>query len=67
YHQLALSWGVFPVMAYVQTEPDTLFSHAVDCAVKTGLVHSGDCVVITAGIPLNISGMTNVLTVEYVD
>ena len=43
---------------------DELFSHAVEVAVKNGLVNRGELVVITAGIPLGVSGTTNMLKVE---
>lgn len=61
YHQLSLSWGVFPVLALNQNDSDSLFIHAVDCAKQVDLVSPGDTVVITAGLPLNISGTTNII------
>lgn len=66
YHQLALSWGVSPVSALFQDSEDALFRHAIDCARKIDVVENGDTVVITAGIPLNQPGTTNILKVETV-
>jgi len=66
FHQLALSWGVQPVLARYQKTSDDLFLHAIDCAKMIDFVESGDTVVITAGIPLDISGNTNLLKVETV-
>ena len=66
YHQLALSWGVYPVLARYQNTSDDLFLHAIDCAKMIDIVQSGDRVVITAGIPLDTSGNTNILKVEVV-
>ena len=66
YHQLAMSWGVVPVMSEEQQTTDDLFEHAVNCAVETGYVKNGDLVVITGGIPLGISGTTNTLKVHLV-
>lgn len=66
YHQLALSWGVFPVLALNQDDETKLFQHAIDCAKQIDLVSSGDTVVITAGVPLKMSGTTNILKVEVV-
>ncbi|MBE7029929.1 MAG: pyruvate kinase [Ruminococcaceae bacterium] len=66
YRQLALSWGVIPVMSEEQTNTDDLFDHAVDCAVSTGYVKNGDLVVITGGMPLGISGTTNTLKAHLV-
>lgn len=66
YHQLTLSWGVYPVLSLNQNDPDELFLHAIDCAKQIDLVSEGDRVVITAGIPLNIPGTTNIMKVEVV-
>ena len=66
FHQLSLSWGVFPVLSLNQTDTDSLFTHAVDCAKQIDLVSAGDKVVITAGVPLNLVGMTNLLKVQIV-
>ncbi len=65
YHQLALSWGVYPMIALVQTSVDDLFRHAVACARSSGLANPGDTVVITAG-PINVDGMTNMLKAERI-
>ena len=66
YNQLAMSWGVVPVMSQEQKTTDDLFEHAVDCAIKNGCVKNGDLVVITGGIPLGISGTTNTLKAHLV-
>lgn len=66
FHQLALSWGVYPVMAKYQSTSDALFQHAIDCAKQIDMVEDGDTVVIAAGIPLDMSGNTNILKVETV-
>ena len=62
FHQLALSWGVYPVMALFQRNSEELFKHAIACAKKYAYVKGGDRVVITAGN----GGSTNVLKVEIV-
>lgn len=66
FHQLALSWGVAPVLAKNQDSSDKLFIHAIDCAKQIDAVQSGDTVVITGGVPVNIEGMTNILKVAVV-
>ena len=66
YHQLALSWGVHPVLALIQDDTDRLFLHAIDCAKKLDIVSKGDKVVITAGVPLRQAGTTNLLKVQTV-
>jgi len=67
FHQLSLSWGVFPVLARSQDDTDSLFLHAIDCAKQIDLVTPGDTVVITAGVPLNTPGSTNLLKVQTVE
>ena len=64
FHQLALSWGVHPVKAMVQSDTDALFTHAIDCAKQIDLVEDGDLVVITGGMPLGTKGTTNTLKVQ---
>ena len=66
WRQLNLSWGVVPALVDEVGDTDTLFERAVDAAEKTGLVESGDLVVITAGVPLGISGTTNMMKVHVV-
>lgn len=63
YHQLALSWGVYPVMALYQEDAGKLFDHAIACAKRFFYVVEGDRVVIAAGA----NGITNVLRVEKVE
>lgn len=66
WRQLSLSWGVVPLMSKMMTTTDELFNHAVDCAAKAGYLETGDLVVITAGVPLGISGTTNLMKVHVV-
>lgn len=66
YRQLVLSWGVFPVMCQEKKNTDELFDHAVEVSKKVGIIKRGDLAVITAGIPLGISGTTNMLKVQVV-
>ena len=66
FHQLSLSWGVFPVLALNQSNADKLFAHAVDCAKQIDMVSAGDNVVIIAGVPLNTTGTTNTIKVEVI-
>ena len=66
WRQLALSWGTVPLMIAEESNTDDLFKHAVDAAVQNGLVHDGELVVLTAGVPLGISGTTNLMKVHVV-
>lgn len=64
--QMNMSWGVTPLMVEEKDNTDELFNHAVEVAQQAGLVKSGDIVVVTAGVPLGISGTTNLLKVHVV-
>lgn len=66
WRQLNLSWGVTPLKCQLKDNTDELFDHAVEVSVNAGAVKKGDVVVITAGIPLGISGTTNMLKVHEV-
>ena len=66
YRQLNLSWGVEPVMIEESDTTDALFERAVEAAQKHGYVKQGDITVITAGVPLGVSGTTNMLKVQVV-
>ena len=66
WRQLSLSWGVVPLMISEESNTDDLFEHAVDSAVAANLIHDGELVVLTAGVPLGISGTTNLMKVHVV-
>lgn len=67
WRQLSLSWGVIPIKCQIKNNTDELFDHAVEVSLGAGAVKNGDTVVITAGIPLGISGTTNMLKVQMID
>lgn len=64
--QLNLSWGVTPLKFQPKRDVDDLFEYAVGMAEKAGYVSEGDIVVITAGVPLGVSGTTNILKVQKI-
>lgn len=66
YRQMALCWGVLPVMSKKCDSTDELLEYAVDLAKGTGCVSDGDVVVITGGAPVGVSGTTNILKVHLV-
>ena len=47
-------------------DSDSLFNHAVNRAMEEGLLTDGDLIVITAGLPLGVSGTTNMMKVHIV-
>lgn len=64
--QLNLSWNVYPILIKEETDIDALFDHAVEASQRAGFVSPGDVVVITAGMPLGITGTTNMMKVHVV-
>lgn len=65
--QLAISWGVHPIMMTAADSTDELVDMAVKTAMNGGMLKSGDSVVVTAGIPLGVSGTTNMIKVHTVE
>lgn len=63
---LALSWGVTPLMMPYAHDTDELIDLSVKAAEEAGLVQSGDLVVVTAGVPVGVSGTTNMIKVHLV-
>ncbi|MGN0348579.1 MAG: pyruvate kinase [Roseburia sp.] len=64
YRQLALSWGVTPMLIEEKSKAEELFDYAVDAAEDAGFIEKGDVVVLTAGLPLGVSGTTNLIKVQ---
>jgi pyruvate kinase len=67
YHQMALNWGVIPVLdkKWHMTEREA-FQAISDHALEKGYVHYGDLVVMTAGTPFGVAGTTNMMIVENI-
>lgn len=64
--QLNMSWGITPYVIDEKSNTDELFAVAVETAEKRMLVENGDIAVITAGVPIGVSGTTNLMKVEKV-
>ena len=64
--QLAISWGVHSYLTGFVDSTDRLFSMSVEVARKEGAVKCGDTVVITAGVPIGLSGSTNLIKAQVV-
>src|SRR5208337_2487807 len=61
--QLSLSWGVIPYLVGSFIDTDQMFALAGSWAMEKGVVKPGDCIVITAGVPVGVAGTTNLLKV----
>jgi len=66
YRQLALSWGIYPVVVAQTRNTDDMLEEAVEGAKRAKLVHDGDIVVLTAGVPAGVPGRTNLIKVQVV-
>ena len=64
--QMALYWGVVPLTMPRASSTDELVEFAVQAAEETALVKQGDLVVVTAGVPVGVSGTTNMIRVRQV-
>lgn len=64
--QLNLSWGVIPVLLEEKDEVFELFDYAAEVCCRKGVVNKGDVTVFTSGVPIGISGTTNMIKVQVV-
>lgn len=64
--QLNMSWGVVPVLLEEKSEVFELFDYATRACLQEGLVSTGDVAVFTSGVPIGISGTTNMIKVQVV-
>ena len=64
--QINLAWGVTPVLIKEEKEVFDLFNNAIAAAEKMQLLEKGDLTVITSGVPMGISGTTNMIKVQIV-
>jgi pyruvate kinase len=65
-HQMAIEWGVTPIWIPECKDVEDLWNRSVAAAKDSGIIESGDTVVITAGTAVNIPGSTNVIKVDVV-
>jgi pyruvate kinase len=66
YRQLALVWGVVPVLVDRVPGYDAMLTVVRDLILKRGYAKPGDHIVMTAGVPWEVSGSTNLIKVEEV-
>ncbi len=66
--QINLVWGCTPILMKYTDEDSTddVFNKAVLEVEKIQLAHQGDIVVLSAGVPVGVSGTTNILKAQYV-
>ena len=66
YRQLALVWGVMPVLVDRVPGYDAMLAVVRDLILKREYARPGDRIVMTAGVPWEVSGSTNLIKVEEV-
>jgi pyruvate kinase len=66
YRELAMVWGVVPLLVDEFNDTDTMIVTATAAARQQGLVKDGDVAIITAGVPLGGTGLTNMVKVHQV-
>jgi pyruvate kinase len=64
YRQLALVWGVIPELVPHCDTYDDMLKFALEAVERRGLARPSDRVVVTAGVPFDVPGTTNLLKVE---
>jgi pyruvate kinase len=66
YRQLSLVWGVVPMLVEGPPRYDAMLDAARERILERGLAKRGDRVVVTAGVPFDVPGTTNLVKVEEV-
>ena len=64
--QLSLSWGITPLMMSLAHSTDELIEMSTALAKENGYLHNGELAVVTAGVPVGVSGTTNMIKIHMV-
>jgi len=64
--KLALMWGVETILIEMASSADEIFEMAIERARAADYISKGDLVVITAGVPIGVTGATNLMKVQIV-
>ena len=62
--QLSLSWGITSLMMPLAHSTDELIEMSTALAKENGFLHNGELAVVTAGVPVGISGTTNMIKIH---
>ena len=66
YRHLALVWGVIPELVSHADTYEQMVGKALEAVRRRELARTGDRVVVTAGVPFDVPGSTNMIKVETV-
>ena len=64
--QLSLSWGITSLLMGLAKSTDELIEMSTALAQKNGYLHNGELAVVTAGVPVGVSGTTNMIKIHMV-
>ena len=64
--QLSLSWGITPLMMSLAHSTDELIEMSTALAKENGYLHNGELAIVTAGVPVGVSGTTNMIKIHMV-
>ncbi len=64
--KLSLSWGVHPVLSPYSYSTDDVIDFSIQASLEKGYAKQGDLVVVTAGVPVGLSGTTNLIKVHTI-
>ena len=64
--RLALTWGVCPIKSALAGNTDEVIEKSIEASIENGYVKNGELVVITAGVPVGVSGTTNLIKVHVI-
>ena len=64
--QLAISWGITPLMMALAHSTDELIEMSTSLARENGYLHDGELAVVTAGVPVGVSGTTNMIKIHMI-
>jgi len=64
--RLSLIWGVYSVLTDQLQSTDDVIDLSVQRSLEAKLIHNGDLIVITAGVPVGVAGTTNLIKVHIV-
>lgn len=64
--RLALTWGVYPIKSALAGNTDEVIEKSIEASIEAGYVKNGELVVITAGVPVGVSGTTNLIKVHVI-
>mgnify|MGYP001080973270 FL=1 len=64
--QLSLSWGITSLLMGPAHSTDELIEMSTALAKENGYLHNGELAVVTAGVPVGVSGTTNMIKIHMI-